>query len=157
MGEIDGRYPWHTLFPYFSLCVCSSVSLTFSPPISPLNVCSALLGSISSTFYKQLLRQYSCAKKLQSQTASTKSFRHKIIGAKAARKMLMKLTAVLFNNTSISFRHSLALLLPPSLLFVYFFALFFCYYLFLFFIQIQRFDYFAKVYSSSLFLIRILR
>ena len=48
--------------------------------------------SISSTFYEQLLHQYSCAEKLQSQTASTKSFWHKNIGAKAAHKMLMKLT-----------------------------------------------------------------
>ena len=45
-----------------------------------------LLVSISSTIYEQLLRQYSCAEKLQSQTASTKSFQHKNIGAKAARK-----------------------------------------------------------------------
>ena len=32
------------------------------------------LVSISSIFYEQLLRQYSCTEKLQSQTASTKSF-----------------------------------------------------------------------------------
>jgi len=50
--------------------------------------------SISSTFYKQLLHQYSCAKKLQSQTSSIKSFWRKNIGAKAACKMLMKLTLV---------------------------------------------------------------
>ena len=48
--------------------------------------------SISSTFYEQLLRQYLCAEKLQSQTASTKSFLCKNIGSKAARKMLVKLT-----------------------------------------------------------------
>ena len=48
--------------------------------------------SISSTFYAQLLRQYPCAEKLQSQTASTKNFRRKIIGAKTARKMMLKLT-----------------------------------------------------------------
>ena len=40
------------------------------------------------------MRQYPCAKNLQSQTASTKIVRRKIIGAKAARKMLMKLTPV---------------------------------------------------------------
>ena len=48
------------------------------------------LGSFSSTFYEQLLRQYSCAEKFQ--TASTEIFRRKNIGAKAAHKMLMKLT-----------------------------------------------------------------
>jgi len=53
---------------------------------------SSISPSISSTFYEQLLRQYPCAKNLQSQTASTKSFWHKNIGAKAAHKMLMKLT-----------------------------------------------------------------
>ena len=55
---------------------------------------TTLQGSISLTFYKQLLQQYSCAEKLQSQTASIKSFWRKNIGAKAARKMLMKLTPV---------------------------------------------------------------
>ena len=44
-------------------------------------------GSISSTFYKQLLLQYSCAEKLQSQTASIKSFWRKNIDAKAGCKM----------------------------------------------------------------------
>ena len=48
--------------------------------------------SISSTFYEQTLRPYLCAENLQSQTASTKFFWCKIIGAKAARKMLMKVT-----------------------------------------------------------------
>ena len=62
------------------------------------------LVSISSTFYEQLLRQYPCAKNLQSQTASTKVFWRKIIGAKAARKMLMKLTPTLSHYTfSISY------------------------------------------------------
>ena len=51
-----------------------------------------MLVSISSTFYEQLLRQYPCAENLQSQTASTKILWRKIIGAKAAHKMLMKLT-----------------------------------------------------------------
>jgi len=48
--------------------------------------------SISSTFYEQLLRQYSCAKKLQSQTVTREKL-HKILSFKeAARKMLVKLT-----------------------------------------------------------------
>jgi hypothetical protein len=61
---------------------------------NPKMPCYGLWVSISSTFYEQLLRQYPCAENLQSQTASTKVFRRKIIGAKAARKMLMKLTQV---------------------------------------------------------------
>ena len=57
------------------------------------------LESISSTFYEQLVRQYSCTKKLQSQTTSTQSFWRKNIGAKAAHKMLVKLTLnLLFVN-----------------------------------------------------------
>jgi len=43
-------------------------------------------------FYKQLLQKYLCNENLQNQTASTKFFWRKIIGPKAAHKMLMKLT-----------------------------------------------------------------
>jgi len=53
------------------------------PTILALHV----LLSISPTFYKQLLRRYSCTKKLQSQTV-TKEKLHK----KGARNMLMQLT-----------------------------------------------------------------
>ena len=53
---------------------------------------SWLMVSISSTFYEQLLRQYPCAKNFLCLHFGFVIIRRKIIGAKAARKMLMKLT-----------------------------------------------------------------
>jgi len=51
-----------------------------------------LLGSISSTFYKQLLGQYSFAKKTQTQTVIKEKLRNTFAYKKAAQKTLMKLT-----------------------------------------------------------------
>ena len=51
------------------------------------------LWSISPTFYKQLLRQYSCAKKIQTLAVSTKKLLKRLLYEKAARKMLVKLTS----------------------------------------------------------------
>jgi len=42
-------------------------------PVGDVISGGAALYSISSTFYEQLLRRYSCAKKLQSQTVIEKS------------------------------------------------------------------------------------
>jgi len=50
--------------------------------------------SISSTFYEQLLHQKSCAEIFLCWQFGFLSFWRKIIGAKAARKMLIKLTPV---------------------------------------------------------------
>ncbi len=53
------------------------------------------LGSKSSTFYEQLLRQYSCAKKLQSQTVIIvirENLHITLLYKKGIPKMLMKLT-----------------------------------------------------------------
>jgi len=50
--------------------------------------------SISSTFYKQLLRQYSFAKKLQNQTVIREKLLKALLREKGAHKMLMKLTTV---------------------------------------------------------------
>jgi hypothetical protein len=47
-------------------------------------------GSISSTFYA---RQYSCAKKLQSQNVTREKLCKALLYQKFVRKMLMKLTA----------------------------------------------------------------
>ena len=51
-----------------------------------------VLGSISPTFYEQLLRQNPCAKKVQTYNVSTKKLLKTLSYEKAARKMLMKLT-----------------------------------------------------------------
>ncbi len=48
--------------------------------------------SISPTFYEQLLRLNPFAKKLQTQIVSTEKLRKKLTYAKAARKILVKLT-----------------------------------------------------------------
>jgi len=48
--------------------------------------------SISSTFYEQLLGQYFCAKKLQSQTVIREKHFKTLLFKKAAHKLLMKLT-----------------------------------------------------------------
>jgi len=47
--------------------------------------------SISSTFNARLLRQYFCAKKLQSQNVTREKLHEAILYKKFARKMLMKL------------------------------------------------------------------
>ena len=49
-------------------------------------------SNISPTFYVQLLRQYSFAKRIQSQTVSTKKLLKTISCEKSGRKMLEKLT-----------------------------------------------------------------
>jgi len=49
--------------------------------------------SISSTFYEQLLHQYSCAKNFLCLQFGFVILQRKNIGAKAARKMLMKLSS----------------------------------------------------------------
>ena len=54
--------------------------------------------SISSTFYEQLLRQYSCDKNFLCLQFSVVIFQRKIIGAKTACKMLVKLTPVMNNS-----------------------------------------------------------
>jgi len=56
--------------------------------------------SISSTFYEQLLRQYSWAENFLCLECGFVIFRRKNIGAKAAHKMLMKLffAGLLVNN-----------------------------------------------------------
>ena len=51
-----------------------------------------LLRSISSTFYKQFLCQYSFAKKLQSQTAIREKLSKSLSYKKGGSMMLMKLT-----------------------------------------------------------------
>jgi len=51
-----------------------------------------LLKSISSTYYKQLLRQHSLAKIFQSQLVRREKLRETLWYKKFARKMLMKLT-----------------------------------------------------------------
>ncbi len=48
--------------------------------------------SISSTFYEQLLCQYSCAKKVQSQTVIREKVLKALSNEKGLHKMLMKLT-----------------------------------------------------------------
>jgi len=48
--------------------------------------------SISPTFYEQLLRQNSFAKKLQTQIVSIYKLRKKLLYKKAACKLLVKLT-----------------------------------------------------------------
>ncbi len=50
------------------------------------------LGSISLTFYMQLLRQQSCASKVQTLNVSTKKLCAKLTYAKAAHRKLEKLT-----------------------------------------------------------------
>ena len=57
-----------------------------------------VLLSISLTFYKQLLRQYSCAKNFLCLQFGFVIFWRKNIDAKAARKMLMKLTVGLLQT-----------------------------------------------------------
>jgi hypothetical protein len=47
--------------------------------------------SISSIFYEQLLRQYYCAQKLQSQTVTREKLGKTLSYNKAARKMMVKL------------------------------------------------------------------
>jgi hypothetical protein len=51
-----------------------------------------VLESISSTFYEQLLRQYFCARKLQSQTVTREKLCKTLLYEKDKLKMLMKLT-----------------------------------------------------------------
>jgi len=51
-------------------------------------------GSISSTFYTLLLRQYFCTKRLQSQNVTREKLREALLYKKLARKMLMKLIPV---------------------------------------------------------------
>ncbi len=51
-----------------------------------------VLGSNSSTFYKQLLRWYFCTKKLKSQTVTWEKLRKTLLYEKVWSKMLMKLT-----------------------------------------------------------------
>jgi hypothetical protein len=50
------------------------------------------LESISSTFYKLLLQQYSCTKSLQSKTVTREKLRKTLSYEKGTHKMLMKLT-----------------------------------------------------------------
>jgi hypothetical protein len=50
------------------------------------------LESISPTLYVRLLRQYFCAKKVQTLNLSTKKFHEKLSYKKAMRKMLVKST-----------------------------------------------------------------
>jgi hypothetical protein len=50
------------------------------------------LEQISSTFFEQLLRQYSLAKKFQSQTVIREKLRKILLYEKGAHKILMKLT-----------------------------------------------------------------
>jgi len=52
---------------------------------------SSLLKSILSTFYKLLLRQYSFAKKIQSQTVIREKMRKTLSYKKVGCKMLLKL------------------------------------------------------------------
>ena len=63
------------------------------------------LVSISSTFYNQLLRQYSCTENFLCLQLGFVIFQHKNISAKAARKMLMKLTPVLLIYVISSFEN----------------------------------------------------
>jgi len=52
------------------------------------------LVKISSKFYKQLLREFSCGKKLQSQTVTGEKLSKTLQYKKGLSKMLMKLTPV---------------------------------------------------------------
>jgi len=67
---------------------------------------------MSSIFYKQLLRQYSFAKKLQSQNVSREKLRKALLYKKGARKMLMKLTPECKNLSSRGFIVSSGSLVP---------------------------------------------
>jgi hypothetical protein len=52
----------------------------------------AIQGSISPTLYMQLLRQQSCASKVQTSNDCIKKLRVQLAYVKAARKTLVKLT-----------------------------------------------------------------
>jgi hypothetical protein len=60
-------------------------------------------GSISSTFYAQLLHQQSCASKVQTKNVSTKKLQAQLTYLKAAHGTLVKLTrgffSVIFGET----------------------------------------------------------
>ncbi len=67
-------------------------SLTFGRYKDMTWYVNVFLRSISSSFYKQLLRQYFCAKKLQSQTMTREKLRKAHLYKKVMCKMLMALT-----------------------------------------------------------------
>jgi hypothetical protein len=56
--------------------------------------------SISPTYYKQLLRRYFCANKVQTLNLSTKKLRAKLLCEKAAPIMLVKLTPSILKGSS---------------------------------------------------------
>ncbi len=56
------------------------------------------LKAISSTIYKQLLRPYSCAKKLQGQKCDLRKAAQNTFVQKSTHKMLMKLTPIVAQN-----------------------------------------------------------
>ncbi len=60
---------------------------------------SGYLGSISPTFYVQLLCQQSCTSKVQTLNVSTKKLRTQLMYVKAAHRRLVKLTPVYIRNT----------------------------------------------------------
>jgi hypothetical protein len=74
-----------TLFPH-------DFSLPYDVTVISVPESLDFLQSISSKFYKQLLRQYSCAKKLQNQTVIREKLHKTLLDKKGTRKMLMKLT-----------------------------------------------------------------
>ncbi len=78
-------------FPYPSLSLSTSYFL--HPSFS-------LLGSISPTFYLQLLRQKSCTSKVQTLSVSIKKLHSQLTYVKAARRTMVKLTPPLSRSTN---------------------------------------------------------
>jgi len=73
------------------LSKCAAASMSIFPSVTVI-LCSVLQKSISSTFYKQLLHQYSLEKKLQSQTIIIEKLCKALLYEKGKCKMLMKWT-----------------------------------------------------------------
>ncbi len=70
--------------------ICCKESILKSSPYGNWNQVD--LVSISSTFYKKLLRHYLCTKKLQSQNVTKEKLCIALLYEKLSNKMLMKLT-----------------------------------------------------------------
>ncbi len=73
-------------------CFTSSCIFLFFLMFHSLFLSKGILKSISSTFYEQILRKYSFAKKFQRQTLSREKLCKSLMYEKAVHKMLVKLT-----------------------------------------------------------------
>ena len=84
------------LFSLFSVKYCFSSRVTAKRSSnSKVNFCFLFSDYfISPTIYKQLLRQFPCAEKIQTYSVSTKKLLKRLLHKKAACKMLMKLTPI---------------------------------------------------------------